>query len=305
MDVSIIIVNFNTSALLKDCLQSVFEQTKGIAFEVIVSDNGSTDGSVEMIKSDFPQVVLVENNANLGFGTANNRGLDVAKGKYIFYLNSDTILLNNAVKIFFDFWENLPEKDNIGAIGANLLNRKNEVIHSHGTFLDFGVELKNSLKALRATIAYAILSIFSKKFPPLDIQDDRAQFFVGAVDYATGADLFLKNDQFARFDERFFLYCEETDLQLQMAKAGKTRLLIDGPKIIHLSGGGDRKPLDKVRSLSTFSSMNFNISRIWYFRKNGISAPRVFLLKVLTLLIWCNPLIFAKTRKFIPKLLET
>ena len=97
MDVSIIIVNYNTRDLLKDCLISIYKHTTEIDFEVIVSDNGSVDGSIEMLKQEFSQVVLIENNANLGFGTANNRGLAVARGKYIFYLNSDTILLNNAV----------------------------------------------------------------------------------------------------------------------------------------------------------------------------------------------------------------
>ena len=116
-DVSIIIVNYNTMDLTRNCLKSVFEQTKDISFEVIVSDNGSNDGSIEMIKSEFPQVVLIENNANLGFGAANNRGLKMTKGKYIFYLNSDTVLLNNAVKNFFDYWENSPEKEKIGAFG--------------------------------------------------------------------------------------------------------------------------------------------------------------------------------------------
>ena len=104
-DVSIIIVNYNTKQLLADCLKSIYEQTNNIDFEVIVSDNGSVDGSIEMLKRDFSQVILIENNANLGFGAANNRGLEVAKGKYIFYLNSDTVLLNNAVKIFFDYLE--------------------------------------------------------------------------------------------------------------------------------------------------------------------------------------------------------
>ena len=78
LDVSVIIVNYNTKQLLADCLKSIYEQTKDIAFEVIVSDNGSTDGSIEMLKNDFPKVILIENNANLGFGTANNRGLAIA-----------------------------------------------------------------------------------------------------------------------------------------------------------------------------------------------------------------------------------
>ncbi|MFC2281975.1 MAG: glycosyltransferase family 2 protein, partial [Treponema socranskii subsp. buccale] len=90
MNVSVIIVNYNTRELTKNCLLSIYEKTQGINFEVIVSDNGSKDGSQDMIRTEFPQVSLIENNANLGFGTANNRALAAAKGKYVFYLNSDT-----------------------------------------------------------------------------------------------------------------------------------------------------------------------------------------------------------------------
>lgn len=118
-DVSVIIVNYNTRALLRGCLASLYDKTEGLDFEVIVSDNGSTDGSAEMVRREFPQVVLVENMANLGFGAANNRALDRAGGKYVFYLNSDTLLQNNAVKIFYDYWESHPE-ENLGALGCNL-----------------------------------------------------------------------------------------------------------------------------------------------------------------------------------------
>ncbi len=303
MDVSIIIVNYNTKKLLADCLRSIYEQTKDIAFEVIVSDNGSTDGSVEMVREAFPQVILIENKANLGFGAANNRALAVAKGAYLFYLNSDTVLLNNAVKQFYDWWQT-HDDGTLGALGANLLNANGEVIHSYGSFLCYKTELKNTLRALRATAVYTVLSVFSKRFPPPDVQDDRTAFFAGEVDYITGADLFVKNDSAARFDERFFMYCEEADLQLQLAQKGKTRLIIDGPKIIHLSGGGNKRSVDKVRSLATFSSIHFNLSRVQYFKKNGISAPKVALLKYLTFMQWLNPLIFKTTKRFIPQLLR-
>ena len=129
MQVSIIIVNYNTKDFLKNCLDSIYKHTTDIKYEIIVSDNGSTDGSLEMLSADYPKVRVVVNGKNLGFGAANNRALDVAKGKYIFYLNSDTLLLNNAVKLFYDYFE-AHENENLGAIGANLLDETNCVIHS-------------------------------------------------------------------------------------------------------------------------------------------------------------------------------
>ena len=133
MNVSVIIVNYNTKELTKNCLASIFEKTKNIDFEVIVSDNGSTDGSIEMIKSDFPQVVLIENNANLGFGKANNIAAKIAKGKYLLFLNSDTILLNNAVKEFFD--RAVCEKNKI--LGCILVNEIGTPVHSYERFTPF------------------------------------------------------------------------------------------------------------------------------------------------------------------------
>ena len=85
MQVSIIIVNYNTKELLNNCLKSIYKYTKDIDFEIIVSDNGSTDNSISMLKTEFPQVIIVDNGKNLGFGAANNKGLEIAKGKYIFY----------------------------------------------------------------------------------------------------------------------------------------------------------------------------------------------------------------------------
>ena len=133
MQLSIIIVNYNTRDFLKTCLNSIFEQTHDIEYEIIVSDNGSTDGSLEMLAKDFPTVHVIANGQNLGFGAANNRGLDIAKGKYIFYLNSDTILLNNAPKLFYDYFE-AHSNEKLGAIGGMLLDSNKRFIHSGGNF---------------------------------------------------------------------------------------------------------------------------------------------------------------------------
>lgn len=285
MDVSIIIVNYNTCALTRNCLKSVFEQTKDIDFEVIVSDNGSKDGSIEMIKTEFPQVILIENNANLGFGAANNRGLKNAKGKYIFYLNSDTILLNNAVKIFFDYWENSPDKDKIGALGGNLLDEDGEIIHSGGKF-------PRPLNEIIRLSGRLIIVFFCWLFRIKYSKSSKAEY-IKDVDYVTGADLFLKNNETAYFDERFFMYYEETFLQYQLKKNGKKIFLIDEPKIIHLDGQSSQKDNGTLTNFTSFKSVNSNLSRI-KFQKYNNHIITAFIMKVLLYLFWSLPCFYGK-----------
>ena len=121
MDVSIIIVSYNTRQLTQDCINSIFHYTHGVSFEVIVVDNDSVDGSKEMLAAD-KRICYVQSGGNLGFGKANNLGYSVAQGKYLFLLNSDTILLNNAVKIFFDIAEG--DSVDVGCWGTMLLNKE-------------------------------------------------------------------------------------------------------------------------------------------------------------------------------------
>lgn len=234
MDVSVIIVNYNTCILTRNCLQSIFEQSKDIDFEVIVSDNGSTDGSIEMIKNEFPQVFLIENNANLGFGKANNVGYKYAKGKYIFLLNSDTILLNNAIKIFFDVMQILPS--NIACVGCSLVNKQGDLIHSYGNYPTFWNEL------LRRPFA------FLKKFVKINQGFDTSPYIpinneCFIVEYVTGADLFIRKnviEQCGLFDEDFFMYYEETEMQYRYRQNGYFSCITTKPQIQHLVGGSNK-----------------------------------------------------------------
>lgn len=297
MDVSIIIVNYNTRDLLKNCLISIYKHTTEINFEVIVSDNGSVDGSIEMLKQEFPQVILIENNANLGFGTANNRGLAIAKGKYIFYLNSDTVLLNNAVKMFYDYWENSPEKDSIGALGCNLLDKDGNVTGSWAGFPEPHSILIDTIRMNYGLLKIFILGLIGKH---IAIPSENKKVYlkkVGDVDYIFGADLFLMNDKYAYYDEKIWLYTEETDLQFQLMLAEKKRLLIDGPEIIHLeeqsSITSDNQPFEGIVK---FSARWKRISCIYFLRKN-ISYSKAFLIKLFTITLWLNPLVFKYTRQ--------
>lgn len=304
MDVSIIIVNYKTKDLIKNCINSIYKHTKDVDFEIIVSDNGSVDGSVEMIKSEFPNVILIENNANLGFGAANNRGLKIAKGKYIFYLNSDTILLNNAIKIFFDYFES-HERENIGALGCNLLDSNNFFSSSYALFPSIKENLYNSFKLNYGLWKLFIRNkVFRKSIPLNSKNQKKYNKFIGNVDFIIGADLFVKNNKYAFFDEKFFLYYEETDLQFNMYKNNLQRIIIDGPLIIHYEGQSSKDTLKNYfDDITSFSSVWKNISRIYYFKKN-ISKPLAFILKCLVLLIWLNPMIIKHNYKYIPKLLK-
>ena len=304
MHLSIIIVNYNTRDFLKNCLNSIIEQTHDIEYEIIVSDNGSTDGSIEMLAKDFPAVHVIANNQNLGFGAANNRAFDIAKGKYIFYLNSDTILLNNAPKIFYDYFEE-HQNENLGAIGGMLLDSNKRFIHSGGNFPLYKATIKDLILLNIGNIYLTLGTILHFKNMH---KNHFSQELYGPVDFITGADLFVKNDEYARYDEDFFLYYEDTFLQYKMSKAGLERRIIEGPQIIHLCGGSVGQGMSIYRKAS-LSRINFEFSRIKFLRKitdkpNIVSNFVIGFSKFLIILAWINPFIISKTKKYIKELLK-
>lgn len=274
MDVSVIIVSYNTVELTLNCIKSIIDRTNGVSYEIIVSDNLSSDNTVEQIRIRFPKVKVICNKSNLGFGAANNRALEKASGKYIFYLNSDTILLNNAVKFFFDYWEKSNEC--LGAIGAKLLSPDMTYIHSGGIFPTYKSSIKYYLITFIKTIIKHIFKISKNK--------SAVQKFSNNIQYVTGADLFLKNDDYAFFDERYFLYFEETDLQYKMFVNNKTIKLIEGPQIIHLEGGSNNKKREYLKSFSFCESCKSNIL---YLQKNyRINKIKSYLLGSIICLIY-------------------
>ena len=119
MDVSIVIVNWNTKDLLRDCLKSIGENTREVDYEIVVVDNNSTDGSAQMVKDEFEHVLLISNSENRGFAAANNQAVKIAKGRYILLLNSDTIVLDQAIEKTVVFADKHPDT---AVTGCRVLN---------------------------------------------------------------------------------------------------------------------------------------------------------------------------------------
>jgi len=285
MQVSIIIVNYNTKKPLEECLKSVYLQTNDIDFEVIVCDNASGDDSAGMLTEKFPGVMLIKSGKNLGFGAGNNLARTKASGEFVLFLNSDTILLNNAVKIFYDYWKQNEKSCTLGALGGILLDCNGKPAHSYGNFSSAENELKEKF-----------LLCFKK--PPEICITPPAE-----VEYITGAALFMKNDQYAQFDEMFFLYFEDNDLQLGLANAGKKRIIIPGPQIVHLGGESNSSYTEKTYQ-GSFSRIQFAISKIKYYRKKKDNPAAVFILKIFTVIKWLNPFIIRSTKKYLPELIK-
>ncbi|MDO9276312.1 MAG: glycosyltransferase family 2 protein [Lutibacter sp.] len=234
MNVSIIIVNFNTKDLLANCLQSIYEQTHNLNFEIIVVDNASNDGSQSFVKSNFPQVILVQSKINLGFGLANNLGANQSKGEFLFFLNSDTILVENSVKILFDFFKLNEASLNIGVLGSILIDERFQT-NGFGSHFPTCKE-ENILNLKKIPLIKLLMSDLKNKEYVLS-----KDYF--EIDYVIGADMFMRKALFEKlngFCKDFFMYYEESDLQIRIKNIGLKRYITTKTKIIHLEDGSGK-----------------------------------------------------------------
>jgi GT2 family glycosyltransferase len=228
MNVSIIVVNWNTKALLRDCLNSVYEQIRDVDYEIIVVDNASTDGSKEMIRSDFPKVFLIENTENRGFAAANNQGMVVAKGKYVLLLNSDTIVLDNCIANIISFADTHPCA---GVIGCRVLNSDRTLQPTCFMF--------PSILNLLLSSSY-LYKIFPKnRFFGRERMTWWNANDVREVDIVKGCFMLVRREAIEKvggLDEDFFMYAEETDWCYRFKKCGWKVMFAPVGEIIHYGG---------------------------------------------------------------------
>jgi len=256
MDVSIIIVNWNTREILRDCLESVYEQAGDVEFEVIVVDNASTDGSVEMIKRDFEHVVPIENPHNNGFAAANNQGIAVAKGRYVLLLNSDTVVLDGAIAKTVRFADANPQA---GVIGCRVLNPDRTL---QLTCFMFPSILNMFLSSTYLYKLFPKSRFFGRERMTWWDSSDVRQ-----VDVVKGCFMLVRREaieQAGVMDERFFMYAEETDWCYRFRKDGWEVMFTPVGEIIHLSKGSSRQVESKMRlQLSGSILLFFRIHRGW------------------------------------------
>lgn len=239
MDVSIIIVTYNTYKMTSECIDSIFKQQCPLKYEVILVDNSSVDESKVNFSKDS-RIKYIYSEENLGFGKANNLGYSLASGKYILFLNSDTILNNDAISMFYNIAEN--SASNIVCWGTTLSDKDGRYIHSFGKFPTLWSYIKKYINNYTRFFGWNILK--KESLLPLPSK------YPMIVDYITGADLLVRKsiiEELGLFNPVFFMYYEETEMQFRYKKHNYLTALISEPNITHLEGGSKKKSLKSWR----------------------------------------------------------
>lgn len=264
---SIIIVSFNTRTLLAQCLASIRRHPPPVPFETIVADNDSGDGSPEMVETDFPEVRLIRTGANVGFGAANNRGLQAAKGGVLFFLNSDTELLPGTIAPLL---ERLHGNPRVGIVGPTEQDTKGVPYPTICPAPDLRY-LALTHTGLRHRWYRNVWINPYRRIWEQALATGRSV----AVGWVSGASLMVRRpvlDQVGAFDEGYFMYMEETDLCERARKSGWLVEFVPGALVTHHGGGSSEQARSGILTLSG------TVSELRYFRKHR-SAWELLLLK--------------------------
>lgn len=247
---SIVIVNWNTREYLQNCLASIAQFPPAVPYEVIVIDNGSQDGSVDMVCQHFPDTIVIANEDNRGFATANNQGITHSRGAYVLLLNSDTVVHEQALSNLVAFMETTPKA---GAIGGRLFNADGSLQPSCRPMLTPGREFWRL--------------IFLDKLWPLatypvhkwDTHTPRQ------IEVIKGACLMFRRDvlnQIGVLDERYFMYTEEVDICYRVAEAGWQLWYVPSAVVTHFGEASSKQIADKMY-------LQLYRSKIQFYRKMG------------------------------------
>jgi len=249
MKLSIIIVSWNVREGLLRCIRSIEENKPSCTFEVIIVDNASTDGTVDIIQKHFSEISLIINNDNRGFAAANNQALKKSQSKYILFLGPDTIIHPKSLDILVEFMDS---NEDAGACGPKLLNGEGTIQRSVRRFPSFrGVLYRHT--------AFRFLGIFKdeyKKWVMKDFKHNRQM----DVDQVMGSALMMRMsviEQVGRMDESFFMYYEEVDLCYRIKQAGWRVVFMPEAVITHLGGRSTGQIPVRKRIMAMASLLKF------------------------------------------------
>jgi len=235
IDLSIIIVNYNVKEFLLNLLDSIKPAVKNISSEIIVIDNNSDDGSISAINQKFPSVITIKNNSNVGFGAANNQGLEIAKGNFILFLNPDTLVRENTFEIMMKFLKKNPK---VGIAGCKVLNPDGSL--QLACRRSFPKPWVSFTKVMGLSTLFPKSKLFAKY--NLTYLDENQTYEVDAL---SGSFMMMTREAFNKigsgFDTDFFMYGEDLDLCYRVQKAGLKVYYVHNTEIIHFKGESTKR----------------------------------------------------------------
>lgn len=268
-DMSIILVGWNNKSYLEPCLRSLYEGDLHFTYDVVVVDNGSTDGSQAMLRELFPEVKIIQNDSNVGLGKASNQGIEATQGRYVMLLNNDTLVNGPSFNAMVEFLDANPKA---GGVGGRLLNPDGSLQAGINKFPSLTEEFLISTR-----LGNLIWPGYPDRSGP-----DKAQ----AVDWIGSACVLLRRealDQVGLLDESYFIYGDEADLQYRLKKAGWDIYYLPNVTTIHYGG----------RSMNRWSRRKMVYrGKMLFFQKNYGSFPTLLLrllhgsLSLAKLLVW-------------------
>jgi GT2 family glycosyltransferase len=275
VDISIIIVTWNSEDFIRNCLDSIFLSAEGVSREIIVVDNGSSDRTAKMVREFYPTVNLIENKSNLGYATANNQGIEQARGRYVLLLNPDTQVLEQALSSMYRFMEENPQA---GALGPKLLNPDRSTQPSCREFPRFSTLIWEFTGLSRLFPKSVIFGRWRMSYFAFDQQRE--------VDQPMASCLMLKREaleEVGSFDESFSMFFNDVDLCYRIKTAGWKIYFDPGAQVVHHKGASTRKAKRKMIWLSHLAFYKF-------FKKHRKGPANRFLLVLFSIPLFLSAL---------------
>jgi GT2 family glycosyltransferase len=261
IDVSVVVVSFNTLELTRECLMKV-ASAGGAGIELIVVDNASNDGSVEMIRSGFPEAHLIINDRNAGFGAANNQAMRIARGRFLLLLNSDALIERAALLALIDVMKVRPMA---AIVAPRLLNADGSLQRSCWRFPSPWRIWAEAFGIANLLARHPVLGDFRAWN-----HDEERQ-----IEWTIGACLLVRREAYEQnggFDERFFMYAEETDWQRRITESGWEIWLTPTAEVMHL-GGASGKGIERAITERFFHSQDLYLAK--HHGRRGLISARM------------------------------